>query len=118
MVTAHLRRHPVNEIVLCSVVKAELLTGAHKSRRLVENLAIIEEFAAPLVSHPFDDQAAERHASIRADLERAGTPIGPNDLLIAAIALARKCILVTSNVREFGRISGLEIADWCNSEPF
>jgi tRNA(fMet)-specific endonuclease VapC len=49
---------------------------------------------------------------IRAGLEREGTPIGPNDLVIAATALASRAILVTHNTREFGRVSGLEWEDW------
>jgi tRNA(fMet)-specific endonuclease VapC len=113
-VTEHLRRHSVHEIVLCSVVKAELLTGARKSRRAAENLALVEEFSSPFVSYPFDDQAAEQYASIRANLESLGTPIGPNDLLIAAIALARQSVVVTSNTREFRRISALVVEDWTN----
>ncbi len=111
-VTEQLRRHSVNKIVLCSVVKAALLTGAQESHRAAETLALVEEFASSFVSHPFDDQAAEQYALIRASLESAGTPIGPNDLLIAAIALARQCAVVTSNIRGFRRIYGLVVEDW------
>jgi tRNA(fMet)-specific endonuclease VapC len=60
----------------------------------------------------FDRQAAESYGQIRADLEKKGTPIGANDLLIGATALASGLILVTHNTREFNRISGLQIEDW------
>lgn len=97
---------------LCSVVKAELLLGAHKSARVAQNLETLASFFADLPSLPFDDRAADIYGPIRAELERAGTPIGPNDLLIAAIALANDLTLVTHNTREFSRISGLRLEDW------
>jgi tRNA(fMet)-specific endonuclease VapC len=61
---------------------------------------------------PFDENAAAHYAAIRADLAAKGTPIGPNDLLIAAIALANGLILVTHNTTEFSRVVGLSLADW------
>lgn len=102
----------VGNMTLCSVVKAELLSGAYKSARVTENLADLAEFFAVLPSLPFDDVAAEQYGRIRAQLERAGTPIGPNDFLIAAIALANDLTLVTHNTREFGRVSALRLDDW------
>ena len=60
----------------------------------------------------FDDRAAEAYGTIRGDLEKQGTPIGPNDLLIAAIALANSAILITHNSREFGRVAALKMEDW------
>jgi tRNA(fMet)-specific endonuclease VapC len=100
------------DVVLCSVVKAELVYGALKSARTAENLARIEDFASRFVSFPFDDAAAAAYGEVRARLERQGTPIGPNDLLIAAIALTRGATLVTHNTREFGRIKELRLEDW------
>lgn len=64
------------------------------------------------VSFPFDDEAAEVYGRIRADLEKLGTPIGPNDLLIAAIGLANDATVVTHNTREFSRIADLKLEDW------
>ena len=61
---------------------------------------------------PFDDRAADHDALLRATLERAGTPIGPNDLLIAAIAVANDLTLVTHNTGEFSRVPGLRLEDW------
>jgi tRNA(fMet)-specific endonuclease VapC len=63
-------------------------------------------------SYAFDDSAAERYGRIRADLVTQGTPIGPNDLMIASIALANNLILVTHNTREFARVDGLPLEDW------
>jgi tRNA(fMet)-specific endonuclease VapC len=101
-----------SEIALCSVVKAELLYGAHRSRRLDANLQRLQLFFSPLQSLPFDDYCAEHYALIRADLTAQGKPIGPNDLLIAAIARAHDVTLITHNTAEFSRVAGLRIEDW------
>lgn len=63
-------------------------------------------------SGPFDDRCTEHCALIRTDLAAQGKPIGPNDLLIAAIARANDATLVTRNTKEFGRVSGLRMEDW------
>ena len=96
----------------CSVVKAELLFGAENSKRKDENLATLDELFKGIESFSFDDKAAVQYSKIRAALAKSGTPIGPNDLMIAAIALANKAALVTHNVREFSRVAGLPIEDW------
>lgn len=100
------------QVAICSVVKAELFYGAHKSQRRATNLASVTQFCSPLTSLPFDDSAADAYGRIRAHLESLGTPIGPNDLLIAAIALANGLTLVTHNTREFSRVAGLQFEDW------
>ena len=64
------------------------------------------------VSHNFDDSSAEACGRDRADLASRGTPIGPNDLLIASIALANDLTLVTHNTREFARVPGWRLEDW------
>ena len=99
-------------VALCSVVKAELFYGAFKSARPVENLDRLRAFFEKFVSYSFDDAATESYGAIRARLERAGTPIGPNDLFIAAIALSRGATLVTNNTREFSRVPNLLLEDW------
>lgn len=91
------------------MTKAELYYEARKSERVEHNLEILRRFFEPFVSLPFDDRAAEEYGLIRADLERAGTPIGPNDLLIAALARSRDLGLVSPNSREFGRVAGLRV---------
>lgn len=97
---------------LCSVVKAELLYGARNSDRVARVLKGLEAFFHALISLPFDDECAEEYGRIRADLERAGTPIGANDLMIAAIARRHSVTLVTNNVEEFRRVVGLAVEDW------
>ena len=61
---------------------------------------------------PFDSECAFHAARIRAELEAAGTPIGPHDTLIAATALRYQATLVTRNVREFSRVQGLQWLNW------
>jgi len=111
-VAARLQATNPAEVRLCSVVKAELLYGARKSKRVDDNLRLLRRFFMPFVSLPFDDRCAEEAGLIRLDLERSGRPIGPNDLLIAASARAHDLVLVTHNGREFGRIVGLRVEDW------
>lgn len=100
------------EAALCSVVKAELLYGARNSARVDANLQKLDSFFALFTSFPFDDDAAARYGLLRTELRRAGTPIGPNDLMIAAIALAQGLTLVTRNGDEFRRVSGLRVESW------
>jgi tRNA(fMet)-specific endonuclease VapC len=75
----------------------------------------LRAFFAPFRSLDFDDRAAEEYGLIRADLERAGRLIGPNDLLIASIARAHDLCVVTHNIGEFIRIPGLAVEDWQDS---
>lgn len=111
-VSERLRLCRPNDIALCDIVKAELVYGAYRSARLEANLALLSTFFAPFISLPFDGRAAEVYGRIRRELERAGTIIGPHDLLIASIALANDLILVTHNTREFSRIPELMLEDW------
>jgi tRNA(fMet)-specific endonuclease VapC len=111
-VRKRLKQHDPSEIVLCSIVKAELLYGARKSEHISKNQALVKEFCAPFVSLPFDDRCVDQYAMIRADLERTGMRIGANDLFVAAIAKSYDLILVTSNIGEFSRIAALQIEDW------
>jgi tRNA(fMet)-specific endonuclease VapC len=101
-----------SSIALCSIVKAELLYGARHSTRVEDNLRLLNGFFGPLSSLSFDDRCAEEYGIIRAQLATQGSIIGPNDLLIAAIARACDVTLVTHNTGEFGRISGLRLIDW------
>ena len=109
-IRARLESLTPTDVVLCSVVKAELLHGAQKYGDRPRRLAILAETFAPYASLPFDDAAAVAYATIRHELEIAGEVIGPNDLMIAAIAQANNLTLVTHNAAEFGRIASLKIA--------
>ena len=76
------------------------------------NDALIDQLCSQYVSLPFDDAAATEYAEIRFRLETSGEVIGPNDLLIAAIARAHGLTLVTHNIAEFRRVPGLLLEDW------
>ncbi|MGQ0506932.1 MAG: type II toxin-antitoxin system tRNA(fMet)-specific endonuclease VapC [Myxococcaceae bacterium] len=99
-------------IALSVFTEAELRTGALKSQHPIKNLQRIEAFLKPLVILDFTSEDAEVYAQTRAKLEKAGTLIGPMDLLIAAHALSRKLTLVTNNTREFYRVTGIHLANW------
>ena len=100
------------DMAVCSVVKAELFFGAARSSNPTLTLDRQKRFLSRLRSYPFGDEEAEAYGSIRAALQTAGTPIGPNDLLIASIALANGLTLVTHNVSEFSRVPRLLLEDW------
>lgn len=101
-----------DEVAIPSVVKAELLFGAHKSRKKAENIEKVERFLAPFEISPFSGAMAAAYAEIRNDMEARGEPIGPNDLFIAAIVKSCGGILVTNNDREFSRVAGLGVENW------
>jgi tRNA(fMet)-specific endonuclease VapC len=112
LVRRRLAACPPHEVCLCSVVLSELYMGVLRSAQPAKNRADVDQLAAPFASLPFDDAAADVYSRIRHDLESRGTPIGPYDLQIAAIALANGCTLVTHNTTEFSRVSGLALEDW------
>lgn len=106
------KRTPSSQVRLCSVVKAELLFGAEKSSRRELVLQKLQLFFSRFRSIPFDDTAAHTYGGLRAALEKEGRTIGPNDMLIAAIALANGLTMVTHNTAEFSRVHGLVLEDW------
>ncbi|MCC6124692.1 MAG: type II toxin-antitoxin system VapC family toxin [Pirellulales bacterium] len=108
----HLAKYSPQDIAICSVVKAELYFGAYNSTRCNANLALLTILFRGIQSYPFDDAAAEIYGRIRAELSKRGTPIGPNDLMISAIALTNRFVLVTHNASEFGKVPELQIEDW------
>ena len=103
---------PLNEMSVCSVVKAELFYGVMRSNNPAGTLKRQKEFLKQLISLPFGDKAANVFGRIRAHLANVGTPIGAYDLQIASIAMANNLILVTHNVKEFSRIETLKYEDW------
>ncbi len=100
------------DIVVCSVVKAELFYGAMKSNNPQRTLVNQQQFLNSFASLPFDDEAAEVYGRIRAHLATQGTPIGANDLQIASISLVHNLTLVTHNTGEFSRVPGLRLEVW------
>jgi tRNA(fMet)-specific endonuclease VapC len=111
-VVDRLRSLVPEDVAISSVAVAELRYGADKSGRPAENHARLDAFLADVATIDFDLRAAAAYGRLRARLEAAGTPIGPNDMLIAAQALAEGLVLVSDNVSEFGRVPGLEVQDW------
>ena len=103
------------DIAVSVISEAELRTGAAKSSSPVKTVRLLENFLRPLTIVEFTSSDAVSYASVRAKLERAGTPIGPFDTLIAAQAVGRKLILVSNNEREFGRVSGLRLENWART---
>ena len=104
--------YQVGDIGISSVTLAELSYGVAKSAHREKNASALEEFVIPLEILPFDEQAALVYGEIRAALEKAGTPVGSMDMLIAAHAVALDVPLVTNNLREFSRVPGLSVLDW------
>ena len=103
---------PPNEIYIPSIVKAELLLGAYKSKKIKENTEKVEKFIEPFEVIPFFDLITYVYADIRYETEKKGEIVGPNDLLIAAIVKFHDGIFVTNNIKEFERIKGLKIENW------
>jgi len=104
--------YQVGDIGISSITLSELSYGVAKSRQREKNARALEEFVIPLEVVSFDDSAAHVYGAIRANLEKAGTPIGAMDMLIAAHAVSLDTPLVTNNIREFARIPALKIIDW------
>jgi tRNA(fMet)-specific endonuclease VapC len=99
-------------IKIPAIVQAELLLGAHKSKNPANTLEKVRLFLIPFETVAFDSACSEAYAQLRAQLESQGKTIGPNDLLIAATALAHDGILVTNNYKEFKRVPNLKLENW------
>jgi tRNA(fMet)-specific endonuclease VapC len=103
-------------LAIASIVLFELWYGAAKSAQPEWNTRRIADFlAGPIEVLPFESADAEEAGDIRAALERAGTPIGPYDILVAAQARRRDALLVTANAREFARVPRLKFEDWASA---
>jgi tRNA(fMet)-specific endonuclease VapC len=111
-VQKHFEKHRVGDIGISSITLSELNYGVSKSACRERNASALAEFILPLEVAPFDEEAASVYGSLRAELEKAGKPIGPMDMLIAAHAIALGLPLVTNNSREFSRMPALTILDW------
>lgn len=111
-VLEHLLQVDPAEVCISAVTYAELIHGVEKSAAQDRNRAALLMFLAPISVLDFTTVAAEKYGQLRAEVERAGTPVGTMDLLIAGHAEAEGLTLVTNNEREFRRICGLEIENW------
>lgn len=103
------------QLCISTVTLMELIYGAEKSAVPERNLAVVEGFAARLEVLNYDSHAAAHSGQLRAELARAGTPIGPYDQMIAGHARSVGLVLVSNNLREFQRVPGLRVEDWLNS---
>lgn len=103
---------PPSTVAVSVITEGELRTGAAKSGAPTKTLTRLESFLQPIQILPFTSEDARTYAKVRAKLERAGTPIGPLDMLIGAHALGRNMTLVTNDRREFSRIAGLSLENW------
>jgi tRNA(fMet)-specific endonuclease VapC len=111
-VLSRVRGYSIGEVGISAITYAELRFGVENSARVDENMDRLERFLLPLEIVPFDAEAARHYGRVRRELKLAGCPIGSNDLLIGAHALALAVTLVTNNVREFSRIDGLCVERW------
>lgn len=108
----HVRRVDLSRLRIRAPVEAELWFGVANSARQEQNRSRLLTLLEWLPSLPFAGQATQHFGDIRAHLARQGTPIGPYDLQIAAIAVALDLTVVTHNTREFTRVPGLKLEDW------
>ena len=106
-----------NRVVLSTIVVSELLYGAYKkgNKKLIN---AVQKFIECFEIIPYDYEASKAYGKLRAELEKQGISIGAYDLQIAAHALSIDAILVTNNLREFGKIKGLKVEDWLKKEEF
>ena len=111
-VLLRLQKHDPSEICISSVTYAELVHGVEKSQAIERNRVSLILLLANIEIMNFDSLAAESYGKIRADLERAGKPIGPLDMMIAGHAKALGYVVVTNNTKEFGRVEGLKLENW------
>ena len=111
-VLKHFLEYQIGDIGTSSITLSELRYGVARSKHKEKNTKALDQFIIPLDIALFDEKAALAYGGIRATLEKAGTPIGAMDMLIAAHAVSLGVTLVTNNTREFSRIPGLRIVDW------
>jgi len=100
------------DVCISSVTYAELVHGVEKSAAVEKNRLALSMLLANMEILDFDVDAADCYGKIRAALEKKGTPIGPLDMMIAAHAQSLGYTVVTNNVKEFSRVSALQIENW------
>ena len=112
-VLARIKATAPNLIAVSALTRMEvdygLALNADRARKLAP---VLDAFFSTIVTLSFDEVDAKAAAAIRAALKTLGQPIGAYDVLIAGMGLARGLVVVTSNVGEFKRVSGLQVEDW------
>ena len=109
---ARILRAAPDDLCTSGIVAVELRYGADRSTNAKRNHARLDMLLSELACIPFDETAARAAGKVRAQLETAGTPIGPYDTLIAGHALQLGLTLVTDNEREFRRVPRLRLENW------
>ena len=104
--------HAPKDIGIPSVILYELYVGIAKSNSPQKRVAQLQEFLQHVKIIEFGEKEAKASASIRAELEQKGMPIGPIDTLIAGYAVANQATLITHNTKEFQRVHNLLLEDW------
>lgn len=99
-------------VFVSAITVAELYFGAYNSAHPAENAERVRRFLAEIPSFPLACEIAERFGSLKADLKRNSTQLGPLDLLIAATALENGCAIATGNIKHFLKVPGLQVLDW------
>lgn len=113
LATAQTRARSGAAIAISAITYAELRVGAERSRDAAKHRALVAALCDRLSGVlAWGKSAADQYARIQAKLMRAGTPIGDNDAMIGAHAVATDCVLVTNNARHFSRIEGLSYESW------
>ena len=111
-VLSRFQEYTPQDMCISSITLAELEYGVCKSSMPEKNKLALTMFLSGITVLPFDDAAAIEYGSIRVELEKRGTPIGPNDMLIAAHARSLGLTIITNNTREFDRVGGLAVENW------
>jgi tRNA(fMet)-specific endonuclease VapC len=109
---ARVQTVPLQQQAVSVITLAELLYGVQVSSKKKANRAAVDELMRHLTVVEWSREAAEHYAEIRVDLKKKGQLIGSNDLLIAAHARSTGAVVVTNNVKDFGRVKGLEVENW------
>ena len=115
-VRARFEQQRADALVMSVVTLGELQHGAEKSQARAKALAVLQQLQSAIQVMPMTQAAGQHYGQIRSALERAGQPIGNNDLWIAAHARAEGWVLVTNNEREFCRVEGLTVENWVTSD--
>ena len=111
-VLEELQRHDPSDVCISAVTYAELIHGVEKSAAIEKNRLALSLLLANIEIFDFDARAADCYGKIRAELEKKGSPIGPLDMMIAGHARSLEFTLVTNNMKEFSRVSGLRLENW------
>lgn len=114
-VLARFKKLAPGDVVMSVITLGELQYGAMKSQQSKQSIEALKKLAQAIPVLVLDEDASRHYGEIRAELHSTGTPIGNNDLWIAAHARSQQLVLVTNNKREFDRVSNLKVENWVNS---